>query len=78
MSSLSFIGNSTSYLRIPNTPDFNFGTGDLPLNGINSKRTQMTIREFFKLEHMQVEEFQLVSLSKEALFTIGEIVLLLV
>jgi hypothetical protein len=31
MSSLSFIGNSTSYLRIPNTNDFNFGTGDFTI-----------------------------------------------
>ena len=28
MSSLSFLGNTTSYLRIPNTDAFNFGTGD--------------------------------------------------
>jgi len=31
MSSLSFIGDETSYLRIPNTPDFNFGTGDFTI-----------------------------------------------
>jgi hypothetical protein len=31
MPSLSFIGNATSYLRIPNTPDFNFGTGDFTI-----------------------------------------------
>jgi hypothetical protein len=31
MSSLSFIGNATSYLRIPNTTDFNFGTGDFTI-----------------------------------------------
>lgn len=28
MSSLSFLGNSTSYLSIPNTDSFDFGTGD--------------------------------------------------
>lgn len=28
MSSLSFLGNATSYLRIPNTDAFDFGTGD--------------------------------------------------
>lgn len=31
MSSLYFSGNDTSYLRIPNTPDFNFGTGDFTI-----------------------------------------------
>jgi len=31
MPSLSFIGNATSYLRIPNTPDFNFGAGDFTI-----------------------------------------------
>ena len=31
MSSLSFTGNSTSYLRIPNTNDFDFGTGDFTI-----------------------------------------------
>lgn len=31
MSSLSFLGDATSYLRIPNSPDFNFGTGDFTI-----------------------------------------------
>jgi len=31
MSSLSFLGNSTSYLRIPNTNAFDFGTGDFTI-----------------------------------------------
>ena len=31
MSSLSFLGNATSYLRIPNTNDFDFGTGDFTI-----------------------------------------------
>jgi hypothetical protein len=31
MSSLSFQGNATSYLRIPNTNDFDFGTGDFTI-----------------------------------------------
>ena len=31
MSSLSFIGNATSYLRIPNSADLNFGTGDFTI-----------------------------------------------
>ncbi len=31
MSSLYFLGNDTSYLRIPNTSDFNFGTGDFTI-----------------------------------------------
>jgi hypothetical protein len=31
MSSLSFIGNATSYLRIPNVSDLNFGTGDFTI-----------------------------------------------
>ena len=31
MSSLSFIGDSTSYLRIPNVSDLNFGTGDFTI-----------------------------------------------
>ena len=31
MSSLSFIGDATSYLRIPNTQEFNFGTGDFTI-----------------------------------------------
>jgi len=31
MSSLSFSGNATSYLRIPNTNDFDFGTGDFTI-----------------------------------------------
>ena len=31
MSSLSFLGNATSYLRIPNTDDFDFGTGDFTI-----------------------------------------------
>ncbi len=31
MPSLSFIGDYTSYLRIPNTPDFNFGAGDFTI-----------------------------------------------
>ena len=31
MSSLFFIGNSTSYLRIPHTNEFNFGTGDFTI-----------------------------------------------
>lgn len=31
MSSLYFLGDETSYLRIPNTNDFNFGTGDFTI-----------------------------------------------
>jgi hypothetical protein len=31
MSSLSFLGNDTSYLRIPNVDDFDFGTGDFTI-----------------------------------------------
>lgn len=31
MSSLSFLGNETSYLRIPNTNAFDFGTGDFTI-----------------------------------------------
>lgn len=31
MPSLSFIGNATSYLRIPNASDLNFGTGDFTI-----------------------------------------------
>jgi hypothetical protein len=31
MSSLSFIGDETSYLRIPNVADLNFGTGDFTI-----------------------------------------------
>lgn len=31
MSSLSFLGNATSYLRIPNTNEFDFGTGDFTI-----------------------------------------------
>ena len=31
MSSLSFLGNSTSYLRIPNTDTFDFGTGNFTI-----------------------------------------------
>ena len=31
MSSLSFQGNATSYLEIPNSSDFNFGTGDFTI-----------------------------------------------
>lgn len=31
MSSLSFIGDETSYLNIPNTNEFNFGTGDFTI-----------------------------------------------
>jgi len=38
MSSLSFIGNSTSYLRIPNTNDFNFGTGDFTIEWYQYQR----------------------------------------
>jgi hypothetical protein len=31
MSSLSFLGNASSYLKIPNTNDFDFGTGDFTI-----------------------------------------------
>jgi hypothetical protein len=31
MSSLSFLGNATSYLRIPNVANLNFGTGDFTI-----------------------------------------------
>lgn len=31
MSSLYFLGDSSSYLRIPNTDEFNFGTGDFTI-----------------------------------------------
>jgi hypothetical protein len=31
MSSLSFLGNATSYLTVPNAPDLNFGTGDFTI-----------------------------------------------
>ena len=31
MSSLSFLGNATSYLNIPNTNEFDFGTGDFTI-----------------------------------------------
>lgn len=31
MSSLNFLGNATSYLRIPNTDAFDFGTGDFTI-----------------------------------------------
>jgi len=31
MSSLSFLGNATSYLRIPNTDSFDFGTGNFTI-----------------------------------------------
>ena len=31
MSNLSFLGNATSFLKIPYTNDFDFGTGDFTI-----------------------------------------------
>ena len=49
MSSLSFIGNATSYLRIPNTPDFNFGTGDFTIEWFQYQTDSNSFPRIFQI-----------------------------
>jgi hypothetical protein len=49
MSSLSFLGNSTSYLRIPNTNDFDFGTGDFTIEWYQYQRDSNAYPRIFQV-----------------------------
>jgi len=49
MSSLSFIGNSSSYLRIPNTPTFDFGTGDFTIEWYQYQRDNNPYPRIFQV-----------------------------
>jgi hypothetical protein len=49
MSSLSFIGDETSYLRIPNTNDFNFGTGDFTIEWYQYQTDENSFPRIFQI-----------------------------
>jgi hypothetical protein len=49
MSSLSFLGNATSYLRIPNTNDFDFGTGDFTIEWYQYQRDNNPFPRIFQV-----------------------------
>lgn len=49
MSSLSFLGNATSYLRIPNTNDFDFGTGDFTIEWYQYQRDSNPFPRIFQV-----------------------------
>ena len=49
MSSLSFLGNSTSYLRIPNTNEFDFGTGDFTIEWYQYQRDSNSFPRIFQV-----------------------------
>lgn len=61
MSSLSFIGDATSYLSIPNTDDFDFGTGDFTIEWYQYQTD----------ENPYPRIFQIGSYSEESNITIG-------
>jgi hypothetical protein len=49
MPSLSFLGNATSYLRIPNTSDLNFGTGDFTIEWYQYQTDSNTFPRIFQI-----------------------------
>jgi hypothetical protein len=49
MSSLSFLGNATSYLRIPNTDEFDFGTGDFTIEWYQYQRDSNPFPRIFQV-----------------------------
>jgi len=49
MSSLSFLGNATSYLRIPNTNDFDFGTDDFTIEWYQYQRDSNPYPRIFQV-----------------------------
>jgi len=49
MSSLSFLGNATSYLRIPNTTEFDFGTGDFTIEWYQYQRDTNPFPRIFQV-----------------------------
>jgi hypothetical protein len=49
MPSLSFLGNATSYLRIPNTNDFDFGTGDFTIEWYQYQRDSNSFPRIFQV-----------------------------
>jgi len=49
MSSLSFLGNATSYLKIPNTNDFDFGTGDFTIEWYQYQRDTNSFPRIFQV-----------------------------
>ena len=49
MSSLSFLGNATSYLRIPNSPELNFGTGDFTIEWYQYQRDSYLYPRVFQI-----------------------------
>jgi hypothetical protein len=54
MSSLSFLGNSTSYLRIPNTDAFDFGTGDFTVEWYQYQTDTNPFPRIFQVGKYQV------------------------
>lgn len=49
MSSLLFIGNDTSYLRIPNVADLNFGTGDFTIEWFQYQTDSNSFPRIFQI-----------------------------
>lgn len=49
MSSLSFLGNATSYLRIPNTNEFDFGTGNFTIEWYQYQRDTNPFPRIFQV-----------------------------
>lgn len=49
MSSLSFLGDVNSYLRIPNTNDFDFGTGDFTIEWYQYQRDTNSVPRIFQV-----------------------------
>lgn len=49
MPSLSFIGNYTSYLRIPNVADLNFGTGDFTIEWFQYQTDSNSFPRIFQI-----------------------------
>jgi hypothetical protein len=59
MSSLSFLGNATSYLRIPNTNDLNFRTGDFTIEWYQYQTDSNPYPRIFQLGNYADEEISI-------------------
>jgi len=59
MSSLSFLGNATSYLRIPDTNDFDFGTGDFTIEWYQYQTDSNPFPRIFQVGSYDTEEISI-------------------
>ena len=59
MSSLSFLGNATSYLQVPNTNEFDFGTGDFTIEWYQYQTDNNPFPRIFQVGNYADEEISI-------------------